>query len=567
MTRRPGEGTAVAALLFAAVLAGALGAGGCVARRPDDGGRFVYPLAIEPATLNFVSGTDQPSVLLERLLSDFLVDHDAKLAVVPRLAQSWDWSSDGLTLVFHLRPGVRFHDGIALTCDDVRFTYERLVDPASQSVGRIDGFLPVERVLCPDPQTVEVRYREPYAPALRAWEIPILPAHLYRHAANAAIASGAASAAPAADPHDRAPVGAGPFRFASWEAGSRIVLEANPDYWGGRPALDGVVFPIVPSPDTALLALESGETDYARLTPALWSRLENDAAFQRRFRTVRFTPLFFYYIAWRGDGSNPFFADPRVRRAMSLSFDRADYVHSVLRDLGEVIPSPFLHLLPPSGPEAAARDAAAERAAAAALLDQAGWRADPRGGPRRRNGVPFRFTIEVFAGGEDHIQFAQVAQRSLQALGVEMRIERLDWPTLWQRLKDGRFEAAFSGFLPNPDPDAMYGMLHSSQIGSGQNYAAFRDASVDSWLEEGRRTLDPEHRVALYRRIEARLAETEPYSFLFAPSVLAALSRRFDGIEPSPQGILGHVPGAFGFRRATAQNSPAASASSSGSGP
>jgi peptide/nickel transport system substrate-binding protein len=587
MIGRRGGSTALAALLLASVLAGAMGAGGCVARRPDDGGRFVYPLAIEPATLNFVSGTDQSSVLLERLLSDFLVDHDAHLAVVPRLAQSWDQSQDGLTLVFHLRQGVRFHDGVALTCDDVRFTYERLVDPASKSVGRIDGFLPVERVLCPDPQTVEVRYREPYAPALRAWEIPILPAHLYRHAANAASDAPASNspanaangaAAPAADPHDRAPVGAGPFRFASWEAGSRIVLEANPDYWGGRPALDGVVFPIVPSPDTALLALESGETDYARLTPALWSRLENDAAFQRRFRTVRFTPLFFYYIAWRGDGSNPFFADPRVRRAMSLSFDRADYVRSVLRGLGEVIPSPFLHLLPPAGPEsdppgagAGARDAGADRAAAAALLDQAGWRTDPQGGPRRRNGTPFRFTIEVFSGGEDHIQFAQVAQRSLQALGVEMRIERLDWPTLWQRLKDGRFEAAFSGFLPNPDPDAMYGMLHSSQIGSGQNYAAFRDGDVDAWLQEGRRTLDPVRRVAIYRKIEARLALTEPYSFLFAPSVLAALSRRFDGIEPSPQGILGHVPGAFGFRRAqnlsSAATNSAAAANASGSGP
>jgi peptide/nickel transport system substrate-binding protein len=555
------------ALLAALLLAGALGASGCEARRQGQGsagGRFVYPLAIEPATLNFVSGTDQSSVLLERLLSDFLVDHDAHLRVVPRLAASWDWSPDGLTLVFHLRAGVRFHDGVPLTCDDVRFTWERLVDPASRSVGRIDGFLPVERVSCPDPATVEVRYREPYAPALRAWEIPILPAHLYRHADGSAAPPGAGAASPP-DPHDRAPVGAGPFRFGSWEAGSRIVLEANPDYWGGRPALDGLVFPVIPSADTALLALQAGETDYARLTPALWSKLENDAAFQRNFRTVRFTPLFFYYIAWRQDGSNPFFTDPRVRRAMSLSFDRADYVRSVLRGMGEVIPSPFTHLLPMVAPPAAetapvARDAAADRREAAELLEEAGWTVDPHGGPRRRHGVPFRFTILVFAGGEDHIQFAQVAQRSLLTLGVDVQIERLDWPTLWQRLKDGRFEAALSGFLPNPDPDAMYGMLHSSQIGSGQNYAAFRDAGVDAWLDEGRRTLDPARRIDAYRRIEARLAEQEPYSFLFAPSVLAALSRRFDGIEPSPQGILGHVPGALGFRRAAPGPDPPASA-------
>ncbi|HYV86626.1 MAG TPA: ABC transporter substrate-binding protein [Patescibacteria group bacterium] len=522
------------------------GSSGAAGAAPTGPVRFVFPLPIEPATLNFVSGTDQSSVLVQRLVGDLLVDHDPDLHVVPRLAASWDVSADGKVLTFHLRPGVRFHDGVPCTSDDVVFTYERIMDPASKAVGRVDPFLPIEKVEAPDPATVRVTYREPYAPALRGWEIPILPAHLYRGADFAAAKE------------NRAPVGTGPFRFVSWEAGQRIVLDANPDYWGGRPRIDGIDLRFIPSSDTALQALLTGEVDYARLQPPEWEARRTDADFQKRYREVRFVPLFYYYIAWRGDGSNPFFGDPRVRRAMTLALDREGYVRSVYHGLGRLAGSPFQGLLagspePPAGPDPAS---------AARLLDEAGWRADPKTGKRARGGVPLRFTLLVYSGGEDHVQFSQVAQQNLKALGIEMRIERLDWQTLWARLKSGRFEAALSGFMPGADPDSLYGMLHSSQIEGGQNYAAWKDPDVDAWLDAARRTLDETQRTALYRRIEARVLERQPYSYLFAPVVLAAMSRKFDGALPSPQGILGHNPGALALFPAT--GSPASSTSPQG---
>ena len=531
-------------LVCAALVVLCAAAGGC--GRPGAGTpapkRFVFPLPIEPATLNFVSGTDQSSVLVQRLVGDLLVDHDPDLRVVPRLAASWDRSADGKVLTFHLRPGVRFHDGAPCTSDDVLFTYERIVDPASKAVGRVDPFLPIERVEAPDPLTVRVTYREPYAPALRGWEVPILPAHLYRGVDFATA------------PQNRAPVGTGPFRFVSWDAGQRIVLDANPDYWGGRPRIDGIDLRIIPSSDTALQALLAGEVDYARLQPPQWEARSGDGAFRERFREVRFVPLFYYYIAWRGDGSNPFFADPRVRRAMTLALDREGSVRSVYKGLGQLAASPFQGLLegdlpapPPLDPAAAGR-----------LLDEAGWRADPKTGQRARGRVPFRFTLLVYSGGEDHVQFAQVAQQNLKTLGVEMRIERLDWQTLWSRLKTGQFEAAMSGFMPGADPDSLYGLLHSSQIDGGQNYAALKDPDVDAWLDAARRTLDETARTTLYRRVEERVIDRQPYSFLFAPVVLAAMSRNFDGARPSPQGILGHVPGALALSPAAVSGDPSA---------
>jgi peptide/nickel transport system substrate-binding protein len=493
------------------------------------GGRFNFPLRAEPPSLDFLSGSDLFPYLIGRLVCDSLVDHDQDLRIVPRLASSWDRSPDGRVITFHLRPGARFHDGAPLTSRDVLDTYRRVMAPESRAISWIDTFLPIETVETPDEATVRVTYREPYAQALQGWRVPILPAHLR---ARAGVASPA---------QDRAPVCGGPFRFHSWEPGSRITLTANPGYWGGPPALEAFVFHIIPTPETTLQALLAGEIDFAPLTPQQWAAQGGSAALARRFQIFRWVPLFFYYIAWRGDGSNPFFTDPAVRRALALALDRHGYVRTVLGGIGRVIASP----LPTLEGGLAQEEARGDPPAAGALLDAAGWRMDSRAGVRTRNGVPFRFTLLVFKGGEDYLMFSQVAQENLRALGIEMRVERLDWNTLLTRLQSGDFQAAMSGRTPSsPDPDTAYTMLHSSQVRGGQNYAAFRDHQVDSWLEEGRRTLDAEARRRIYDAIDRRVREQQPYTCLFAPLVQALASRRFGNVRPSPRGILDHYPGA-----------------------
>jgi len=495
------------------------------------GNRFVYPLSIEPTTLNFVTATDIQAHLVTSLIGDGLVDHDAALRPVPRLARAWEFSPDGRLLTFHLRPEARFHDGHPVTGADVRFTWERAVDPDSRAPGRMSDLLPVASVDVPDPHTVVVTYRAPFAPALIAWEMPILPRHLYEGEDFAT------------SRYNRAPVGSGPFRFRSWEAGRRIVLTANDDWWGGRPRLDTVEFDIVPSPETALRALLAGEVDFASLTPAQWDSEGSRTSFTRRFSPVRYESLYYYYIAWRCDGRNPFFTAPGVRRALSLAVDRGAYVRNVLRGMGR----PAASLFPPALGIAEDADAPHfDSAAAARLLDEAGWPIDPETGRRARAGRPFRFTLLIYAGAAEPLQIAQVVQESLRGLGIGMSIERLDWPSLWSRLKSGAFDAALSGGLPDVDPDAVYALLHSSQIDGGQNYAAFRDPQIDAWLDAARATLDPPARRALYQKIDRRARDLAPYAPLFHPIVLGALSRRIRGLEASPRGLLDPFPGLAG---------------------
>jgi peptide/nickel transport system substrate-binding protein len=521
--------TLFAAALLAACTSSPPDVGGA-ATHSDYGGRFVYPLRTEPATLNFVTASDQPADLVSRLVGDSLVDRDVDMNIVPRLAESWEFSDSGRVLTFHLREGVRFHDGQPLTSADVKYTYGQVIDRKNHALARLSDFLPVERLDTPDDRTVRVVYRFPYAPALSGWEMPILPRHLYEKEDFLT------------SRFNRAPIGSGPFRFVSWEPGRRIVLASNPDYWGGRPYVDALELPIIPTQETTLMALLAGEIDYASLTPVQWDAYAKDPAFTRRFTTVSYLSLFFYYIAWRADGSNPFFSDPEVRRAMAQALDREEYVRTVLHGLGQVSSSLFHPAILPPDPES--RPLRHDPQAAAALLDHAGWRLDPKTGLRSRNGRPFRFTLLIWSGGEDHAQFSQVAQESLRRLGIDMRIERLDWQGLLARLRKGDFEAALSGTVPAGDPDdVVYGMLHSSQIGDGRNYAGFHDQETDAWLEEGRRAIDPQARSACYRRIAKRVEELQPYTYLFFPKVLAAMSRRVTGVEPSPRGLVVQYPG------------------------
>jgi peptide/nickel transport system substrate-binding protein len=492
--------------------------------------RFAYPLRTEPTTLNFVTAPDFHAALVVRLIGDSLVDYDAGMRPVPRLARSWEFSEDGRVLTFRLRPEARFHDGAAVTSADVVYTWERVIDPTSRATAWIDALLPVERVEAPDPHTVRVRYPRPYAPALDGWTVPILPRHLYEGRDLER------------SPLNRSPVGSGPFRFGAWQPGRRIVLRANPDWWGGRPALDALVLEFIPSQETGLQSLLAGEIDATPLTAVQAEAHAGRASFARRFRLLRFEPLFLYYVAWRGDGSNPFFGDPAVRRALSLALDRDSYVRSVLRGSGRAAASLFHPALGAGDPDRPPLPYDPEGAAAG--LERAGWRLDRRSGVRLKDGVPFRFTLLIYGAAEDQVLFSQVAQESLRGIGVDMTIQRLDWPTLRERLRDGRFEAALSGLVFRPDPDYVHALLHSSQIDGGQNYAAVRDAALDRALEEARATIDPRRRAALYREVDRRLRDLQPYAPLFVPVQQVAVSRRFRNVEASPRGLLDHFPGA-----------------------
>jgi peptide/nickel transport system substrate-binding protein len=505
------------ALAAGAVLAGCRRAAPAARR----GARPVrYPIGTDPNTLDFTRTSEKTALALGHLVSDSLVAYDAQLRLVSSVARSWAWSEDHLRLTFRIRDGVSWHDGAPVGAADVVHTWRALTDPRTGLPDRAVAFNLVEAVEAPDPSTVLVTYRRPHAPALAAWTVPLVPQHV-----------------PASSD---APIGCGPWRLQRWERGQRLVLEPVAPAAGLVP----LRFEILPDLSTRFAALCSGGVDICPLTPEHAGQLEGDADLQRRFRVLRYHALFFQYIAWRMDGSNPFFGDRRVRLAMTLAIDRGSYVRDVVRGFGAVASSTFHPDLWPEDAQLAPWPY--DPARARELLRSAGW-VPGRDGALERAGVPFRFHLSFPGGIAENRRIAEFVAASLARIGAVADLEPLDWAVFQERTRQRKFAAMLAYRYTDPDPDP-YDLWHSSQAAGGVNYAGFTDREVDGWIESARESFDTAGRTRLYRSIERRLHDEQPDTVLCFPEARVAIDRNLSGVVPSPMGLLECRPGPLDWR-------------------
>jgi peptide/nickel transport system substrate-binding protein len=494
------------------------------------GGTVVTALHASPRTLNWVAASDTVTQQISHLLSDSLVFNDARLELVPKLARSWELSEDGLTLTFRMRDDARWEDGVPVTSEDVIYTYESVLAPGSGAENLRAQFVSVASVTNPDPYTVVVRYREPYAPALPSWNIALLPAHAYRDQPD-----------PLDNPLARRPLSCGPWKLVSWDPAREMILEPNPDYYLGVPGPERLVIQFISEFTTRFQALKRGELHLDTLTPILRREARGDAEFLERFRLESYYVLFVFYIGWNGDGSNPHFGDARVRRAMTLALDRQAYADGPFFGQVRVATSTFhpAQFAFHEGLEPWPYDPAEARR----LLDAAGYADADGDGVLEREGRPFRFEYLYPSGIEENRRMAAWVRNSLSEIGVHVDLSPLPWPALLERLKEHRFEAVSLGLRMEPDPD-YFDLWHSSQIEAGVNRVAYRDAEMDRLLEEGRRSLDREERKRIYRRVQEILHRDQPWTFLFHPASTLAISRSLEGVDLSPRGALLFWPGA-----------------------
>ncbi|HXI02221.1 MAG TPA: ABC transporter substrate-binding protein [Candidatus Saccharimonadales bacterium] len=492
--------------------------------RPETGGEMVIAGAAEPQDLNCLRAADSPSVSLCRIISGTLLDYDKDLRIVPRLARSFEASPDGLTITFHLRDDVRWHDGKPFTSRDVVYTVGKIRDPESAIRGNLPAlFGPIESVEAPDDTTVVVRYREPYALAYQAWTRAfIMPAHLPFGAGEET-------------PLSRNPVGTGPFRFVRWEPGVQIVMEANPGYFDGRPHLDRLIYRVVPDRHSIVVGLETGDLDVAGLNPLEAPPPDPSLPFE----IIHYPAPMLDFILWNTREKPGLFVDARVRRAFSLAFDRKGYIDHVTE--GQDIPavSTFLPTVWAHDPNIAPLPY--DPAAAARLLAEAGWKDRDGDGILDTPAGPASFTLLFYSGLPVAEKIATLVKESLEPLGVRVGLQGLDFPSLRERVRGHSFDAAVYRWTMDVDPDP-YDFFHSSQAESGQNYGGYSNPEVDRLSEEGRRTLDLAGRAAIYHDLEKILREEQPYTFISHPTTALAVSRRLRGIEVGPRGFWGWYP-------------------------
>jgi len=489
--------------------------------KPAYGDTIIEASIGEPSTLLPVLASDSASSDINGLVYDGLLRYDKNLQLEGVMAETWEISPDNLTITFRLRKGIKWHDGAPFTSADVLFTYRMYIDPQVPT-SYAEDFKQVAHAEAPDPYTFRVTYRQPYAPALESWGTAIHPKHLLD------------GKDVTKSPLSRAPIGTGPYRFVEWKSGEKLVLEANPDYYDGQPYIRRVVYRIIPDSSTQFLELQSGGLDFMGLTPIQYSTQTDTPAFRRGFNKYRYLSFGYSYLGY--NLRKPLFQDIRVRQAIAHAIDKQELIDGVLLGLGRAATGPYKPDTWVYNPNV--KNYPFDPAAARTLLEAAGWHDGDGDGVRERNGQRLAFTIVTNQGNDLRAKTAEIVQRRLQEVGIDVQIRVVEWATfLKEFIFPGNFDATILGWTGGPEPD-QYNIWHSSKTGARElNFIHYRNAEVDELLERGRRTFDQTERKRIYDRFQEILAEEQPYTFLYVPEALPVVARRFRGIEPAPAGI------------------------------
>ncbi|MDW7644702.1 MAG: peptide-binding protein [Desulfuromonadales bacterium] len=495
---------------------------GEVPNEPAYGDTIVMGSIGDASNLLPVLASDSSSSEINGLIYNGLVRYDKNFNIEGELAESWEISDDNRTLTFKLRPDVRWHDGTPFTSADVLFTYQVYVDPNTPTA-YAEQYRLVKTAEAPDPLTFRVSYEEPLATALISWGVAIMPRHLLE---GKDITQ---------SPLSRSPVGTGPYVFKEWSPGEKIVLEANEDYFEGKPYIKRVLYRVIPDQSTMFLELLSGGLDYMGLNPIQFETQTETPAFRRRFNKYRYPSSGYTYLGY--NLRKALFQDKRVRQAISYAIDENELIDGVLLGLGQVATGPYKPGSWAYNPEVKTYTYDPERSRS--LLAEAGWQDHDGDGILDKEGKPFSFTIVTNQGNDQRIKSGEIIQRRLREVGIEVRLRVIEWASfLKEFINPGNFDATILGWTIPPDPDS-YNVWHSSKTRPGElNFIQFRHPEVDELLEKGRRTLSQEERKKLYDRFQEILAEEQPYTFLYVPDALPVVAERFRGIEPAPAGIM-----------------------------
>jgi len=491
---------------------------------------FVESSIGDARRLNPVIANDSASGTINDQVFNGLVKYDKDIKLIGDLAERWDVSNRGKTITFHLRKGVMWHDGVEFTADDCLFTYQKFIDP-KVATPYSSSYMDVRKAVAVDKYTFRVTYKEPFSPALESWSMGMVPKHLLDgRDINT-------------DQFNRHPIGTGPYKFKEWIAGQKIVLEANDDYFEGRPNIDQFIYRIIPDSSTMFQELLSGGVDMMGLTPLQYLRKSETRRIKENYRKFRYPANAFTYMGY--NLTNPFFMYVRVRQALSYAINRQSIIDGILLGLGRPCTGPFSYVSWAYNPGAKSYNYDPELAKK--MLAEEGWKDQNGDGILEKNGKSFRFTILTNQGNTERIRTAEIIQQNLRTVGIDVNIRVMEWQAFLEQIDKRSFEAIILGWSMGRDPD-LYDIWHSSKTKKGEyNFIGYTNDEVDRLLVEGRRTFDIEKRKKIYYRIHEVLAEEQPYSFLYVPDALPIVHKRFKGIEPAPLGIFynfikWHVP-------------------------
>ena len=495
---------------------------------PNYGGTVVVAYLAEASSMNHLTSVDENSLELQDfVLFTTLIQYDAELNPVPYLAERWDTSSAdaGLALTFYLRDDVKWHDGMPTTARDVKFTFDRIKNPAA-AYPRASLFTNYDSASVSD-NFVITFYLKRHAGFMDPWRtVAPMPEHILGEVAVGDL--------PQHPFGTTSPVGNGPFRFIEHRARDRWVFEANPDFpqpLGGRPFVDRLVYRVIEEPTTRLGELLAGEVDvYVSVDPSQIAEIDAHPA----ARVTSFPSRSYTFINW--NSQRPLFRDARVRRALTLGIDRQRLVEAVRYGLGTVAngPVPPFHWAYHAHLNALPYDPDSARA----LLDAAGWADRDGDGVREREADKASFELRTNPNPARQ-DIMTLVQADLAKIGVQVRTFVQEAQSLRMDItsKERRFDAFVLGWSSDFVLDDRALFACSQRDGPFQ-WASYCNRRVDALLDRITSLADRSAALPLWYEYQEIIQQDQPYTFLYYLEQANGVNRRVQNVRMDIRGNL-----------------------------
>jgi len=472
---------------------------------PKRGGVLIVGRTTDTTSLEPHKDASAGRAWTTQLMYSYVVQTDKNLHIQPDLAEKWDISPDGKTYTFSVRKGVTFHNGRELVATDIKYSLERILDPATAAYGR--GFiLSIDSIETPDPYTVKLNLKTADASLL------------------ASLASGFAGIVAkeevekAGGALTKSDGGSGPFMLDELQQGQAVKLKRHPNYYlKDRPYLDGITFQLIPEESSIISQLRSGNVHFAVLNDNKNYDLVKDVANLTALRSPR---QGFDYVNITNQREP--FGKLEVRQAMSWALDRREVLQAAHGGYGRLtapIPPALVDYaldgesLPQYKPDLnKAKD----------LLAKAGL---PNG---------FKTELQSPAGFPQLINTAQVVAGDLKKIGIDVELKQIEYGTWIKGFQNHEFIMTTNLTSGNADPDAV---LYPRLSSKGANNNSWNDAEVDDLLVQGKTALDPQKRVEIYKKAQQVLIDKAPQLWTVSSDLIEVMKKNVKGYVSHPSGF------------------------------
>lgn len=446
----------------------------------------------------------------------------------PRLAKSWTWAADSLSIAFSLNPRARWHDGKPVTASDVRYSFMLFTDPKVgsptaplltniDSISARDSLTPV----------AWFKKRTPEQFYDLAYQLVVVPQHVY---------GGIPPDQLHTSPSTRNLIGSGPFRFVKWDPGARIEFIADTANYRGRPTLDRLIMTPADAPTAAAQVL-SGQSDFMDAFPIdQLPKLDSSTVARPNIEPVDgYTFMAMNPHARKSKTApHPIFSDIRVRRALSMSVDRVAMLQNVFGHDGRLSHGPFPMTV--SYADSTLRLPPFDTTVARAMLDSSGWHLTPNG-MRAKNGRPLRFSMLIPTSSLFRRRYGVLMQEQFRKIGAQVDLDLVDLPTSIQREHDSDFDTVLHTPGTDPSVTGAKQFWGTGAIGpNGQNFIPYSNPKVDALLDTAAASFDPVKAKAAASRAFQTIVDDAPAIWLYDVTFYNGINRRITVPPPTLDG-------------------------------